>query len=173
MKLLDFERVASNYFSPFFQSIDPQEFEEYEEYSEIRFVQNKFKQKIEITDRSYFGYVFQSLEFKQELWTTSVNTVQTFSFFEWRAMDMIDSRQITFVDLPVDKLKELSFAQLPSGKTLMHLVAENKSGAEYLLKIFGVDDDPTSQPFYLPVYEDRNGLTVLDYLFDDSIRVME
>jgi hypothetical protein len=45
--------------------------------------------------------------------------------------------------------------------------------AEYLLSNLGFDDDPLTVPFYIPVYEDKDGLTILDYLFDESIKEME
>jgi hypothetical protein len=79
--------------------------------------------------------------------------VNTFSYYQWRAISMLKRARILLEDLSKSQMRHLSYAQLPNGKTLLHALKRNQDSIAYLFETVH-DPQVDKVPFYVPVLED-------------------
>ena len=97
----------------------------------MKYIQDHFKTKIELMERSYFGYLFEFKEFlENNEYDSNLYIVNTFSYLSWREIELIASGK-KYVedgeDYTVKQLQELCHTQLPDGNTILHMTANRET----------------------------------------------
>ena len=102
--------VAPNYFNPLLQERSSSDNDKDDE-TELKYLQNHFKTKVELMPRMQIGYLFKSKEFNgPENFETCIYLVKTFSFYQWRQLSLLKRSRIIVEDLSKDQLKSLCYA---------------------------------------------------------------
>eukprot|EP00347_Sterkiella_histriomuscorum_P012361 403368887 len=158
------ERVAPNYFNHFFMQPACSQ-QDMDDANEMKYLQIHFKQKIELVYRMYQGYIFTSKDFiDNRSYQTDIHIVNTYNFYQWRALNLIKNQRLIVNDISKKQLQNLSFTQLPNGKTLMHMIKRNQESIKALYSQV-YDKNVDLIPFHVPILEDKRGNNVLMTLF--------
>ena len=67
-------------------------------------------------------------------------------------MHLLKRARILLEDLSTTQIQQLTFSQLPNGRTLLHQLKHNPESIE---QIFSAVND-RQQTFYVPILEDKN-----------------
>mmetsp|Transcript_18836 Transcript_18836/g.13657 ORF Transcript_18836/g.13657 Transcript_18836/m.13657 type:complete len:171 (-) Transcript_18836:1867-2379(-) len=140
----------------------------------MKFLQNTFKSQIGLVKQSNYGYIYQSKEFFQDQYITSIYIVNTFNFFLWRVLDHIEMQHNSSISqLPLSTLQQACYTVLPNGQTILSKISKNMQEVQNLFQRLKSEHLPGQKgQFYVPVFsffvEEKEGLqkaSVLDQLF--------
>jgi len=115
-----------------------------------------------------FGYIFQSKRDENDIRDTSVRIVNTFNFFYWRLMKLMKKNILDLSTRSTAKVQDLAYTQIPNGQTYLHLIMKNEKRVKEMFEIAKKRDEQSDHSFYLPLFKDNKGKTVLDYLFGNK-----
>mmetsp|Transcript_21733 Transcript_21733/g.20844 ORF Transcript_21733/g.20844 Transcript_21733/m.20844 type:complete len:207 (+) Transcript_21733:544-1164(+) len=167
-----FRRIQPNYFNDFLKESAHSK-DDNEDLDEMKFLQCQFKTKMGLMDKSQYGYIFQSKEFVEDWYDTSIHIVNTFNYFTWRFMDLLEkvSSETTIATIPIEVLHNICYTQLPTGETIFHKISANFAEVEDLFERIQYESEGFKE-FYIPIFSyfiKQNGrleqVSVLDYLF--------
>mmetsp|Transcript_21741 Transcript_21741/g.20860 ORF Transcript_21741/g.20860 Transcript_21741/m.20860 type:complete len:216 (+) Transcript_21741:360-1007(+) len=167
-----FERVLPNYFNYFLKQ-QAHIKDDNEDLDEMKFLQNTFKTKLNLMRKSCYGYIFQSKEFVEGFYETPLYIVNTFNYFTWRTLDMLQkvTNPTTISTIPIQHLQDICYILLPSGETLFNKISTNLPEVEELYQRVETESENYSN-FYIPIFSyfvEQGGVlkqvSVLDYLF--------
>mmetsp|Transcript_6962 Transcript_6962/g.5218 ORF Transcript_6962/g.5218 Transcript_6962/m.5218 type:complete len:112 (+) Transcript_6962:890-1225(+) len=93
-----YERVLPNYFNEFLKEPGHCR-DDNEDLSEMKFIQHSLKSRFQLLPRSCYGYIYQSKEFLPNYqYQTGIYLVNTFNFFQWRTLDLVQKVHSATVD---------------------------------------------------------------------------
>mmetsp|Transcript_23093 Transcript_23093/g.22503 ORF Transcript_23093/g.22503 Transcript_23093/m.22503 type:complete len:358 (+) Transcript_23093:178-1251(+) len=167
---LHYERVLPNFYNQYFSKDQVIFDKKTDEVDEMRYIQINYKNKIQMMPKQQFGYIYQNKRDEMDIRDTSVRVVNTFNFFYWRLMGLLKKKVYHLDEISTEHIQELSYTQIPNGQTYLHLIMKNENLVKEMFERVKKTEIETEDAFYLPIFEDQNEKTVIDYLFGKEFK---
>lgn len=104
------QHIYPNYYNTFFLE-DSYNENDLDDASEMRYLQNHYKTKIEFQRELYTGYLFQARDYLgYDYQQTGVYIVNTFSYYQWRTLTLLKQQRLLIEDFSKNQLRALSYA---------------------------------------------------------------
>ena len=100
----------------------------------MKIISCHYKSKIELDERSIFGYYLTQKSLMGKI-CTQLYVTSSFTFYHWRILSLIENGKLTAVNLSPKTIQDLSYSQLADGKTLLHLLYTKKEAIEYIYNV--------------------------------------